>query len=76
MLSYAIVSVISSISLPSPSTETETSFIPRAHAAETTTAKPIDVDTLSLQKKLIEDQSADKNVSLAGGDLLTETVPE
>ncbi len=76
MLSYAIVSVISSISLPSPSTETETSFIPRAHAAETTTAKPIDVDTLfPTEKKLIEDQSADKNVSLAGGDLLTETVP-
>lgn len=76
MLSYAIVSIISSISLPSPSTETETSFIPRASAAETSTAKPIDVDTLfPTEKKLIEDQSADKNVSLAGGDLLTETVP-
>lgn len=71
MLSYAIVSIISSISLPSSSTDT-TTFIPTAHALDTTK----DIDTLfPTEKTLIEDQSRDKNVSIAGGDLLTEVVP-
>ncbi len=72
MLSYAIVQIISSISLPSESTET--TWIPRSYAAETTANKPIDVDTLfPTEKALIEDQT--DNVSLAGGDLITEVVP-
>ena len=75
MLSYAIVSIISSISLPSESTETgsgTTSFIPTAFALDIEK----DLDTLfPTEKTLIEDQSRDKNVSIAGGDLITEIVP-
>ncbi len=71
ILSYAIVSIISSISLPNSSTST-TSFIPTAFAVDTTK----DIDTLlPPEKTLIEDQSRDKNVSIAGGDLITEVVP-
>lgn len=73
ILSYAIVSLIVSISLPSPTTE-KTSFIPTAMAIDTGK----DLDTLfPSQKTIIEDNnsSTTNKVALPGGDLLSETIP-
>ncbi|MBI4127322.1 hypothetical protein HY463_01290 [Candidatus Peregrinibacteria bacterium] len=69
IFSYALVSIITSISLPS---STDTSWIPSASALDTNK----DLDLLfPTEKSLIEDQSRTKNVSLPGGDLITEIVP-
>ena len=69
IFSYALVSIITSISLPST---TDTSWIPTAYALDTN--KDLDV-LFPSEKTVIEDQSRTKNVSLPGGDLLSEVVP-
>lgn len=74
IFSYAIVSIITSISLPSSNStgSGSTSWIPAAYALDA--AK--DIDTLfPSEKNVIEDRSRTKNVSLPGGDLITEVVP-
>lgn len=74
ILSYAIVSIVVSISFPSEEDE-ETSWIPSAYAVDTEK----DLDTLfPSEKTLIEDRQtgdSEDNVSLPGGDFLEEVVP-
>lgn len=67
VLSYAIVSIVVSVSLP----QEDISFIPTAHAVS---SRDVNV-LLPSQRDLIENQDPQGRVSLPSGDLVTEVVP-
>lgn len=72
ILSYAIVSVIVSVTLPKEQDQQEITWIPVASALDVTE----DVETLfPNQRELIEEQDKERRVSLPGGNFLGEIVP-
>lgn len=71
ILSYGIVSIVISITLPNAATD-GTSWIPSAYAVDVDSAPGL---LMPNEKTFIEDQDAEGRVSLANGDFLGQIVP-
>lgn len=72
ILSYAIVSVIVSISLPNEDDADERTWIPKTYALDV--EEDLDI-LLPNQRETIQEQEEQNRVALPGGDFLGETVP-
>lgn len=72
ILSYAIVSIIVSVSLPSDDDNRGNSFIPSAYAVNV--EKDLDI-LFPKESDIIQDQGEGREVSLPSGDFLTEIIP-